>query len=961
MANKLTKLALAINIAMCSTSISAQSIERGVDQQGESVEKIIVTGSRIGRISEVAPTPVTVIDSSSITASGVSNVSDLLKELPALALSTTSQNSVNDTTGSSLLNLRGMGANRTLVLVDGKRHVAGSAGSSAVDINTIPVAFIERVEIITGGASAIYGADAVTGVVNFILKKDIEDFTVRGQVSNADDNDFSRKFLSFTGGSEFNDGKGQIAFAAEYAKQNHLYASERKSTRTSYSLVPNPLNGATDEQGNPLPGAEFEKIYTSGARLFVQDRNSTFFAPSGRYVFNDDGSVKKANDGTFLYGVWCKDCDGFDPRGEEDLQPETKRLTFNTKLNYALNDDINLYASAKYSSTKAYTTSQVNYITSAFNIPAFVTRDNAYVQADLAKVMDDNGLPVISLNRANTDFYVDAGAVDNTTESLVFGSEGGFATDWEFDTYISYGKTSGETSNNNVLLTERVAAAADAVKDANGNIVCRSSIDPNTTVSEFGRTGCTPANFMGQGGTSDEALAWFSQNTLSKTSIKQLVVSGYLSNSSLLELPAGDVAFVAGLEYRKEKSQYTPDALISAGVTELTTAVAQTGEYTVKEVFSELSIPVLSEVTGVKSLFFDAAARYSDYDSIGGALTWKLGLDWSIDDNVKVRATLSEAVRAPNISELYDAQSETTYNVSDPCDKTYLKDAEDPAIRTANCQALGLVDFLSENDGGSREALSGGNPELIEETSRSTTIGLVLTPQAVDNLSLTLDYWDIEISDVITALQARTVLNRCVDDPSGIDNDFCSLISRDATGNISGLTITQQNLSLKKARGIDFNAFYSFDALAGTFSTSLVGTYMLTRDDFPFQNTPGKKERQLGGVGNPELSGSITFGYSQDDFSLGWKTRYIDNARLGSYEILQKNPNAREVNDTGSKVYHDFNVSYHLNDQINVTAGIDNVFDTDRPFMLSGKNFDVVSGGYDNIGRNFRAGISYQF
>lgn len=937
-------------------------------EQKETIERVTITGSRIARISDISPTPITVLDAKTILDTGAINISDVLRELPALLSSTTNQTSSFGATGSSTLNLRGMGENRTLVLVDGKRHVAGEPGTFAVDINTIPVSFIERVEVITGGASAIYGADAVTGVVNFILKRSIEGLSVRSQISDAADNDFSRKILSFTGGSEFADGKGSVAFALEYAGQNKLQAKERKYTSNSYWIGNNPLDGDTsslDANGDLVVNHDGipDRIFHKDVRISISSPHGNVFLGNHRYIFDQNSKAHVANNGTPIGGPFCIDCEGADLSQFRSLQPKTDRYTFNTKFDYAINEDTTVYGSAKYNVTKALRTDQTSYFHPSFNVQAYLHSDNAYLDPEFSTLMQEQGVGVLDFIRSNEDFYDTSGTVNNRTQSFVLGIEGMVGDDWEYDAYATYGKTSRKNNNNNVALIERALAATDAVKDDQGNIVCRSSIDPNTTISASSRNGCIPANMLGHGNISQESINWFTADLTSRDSIDQLVIAGSISHPAIFELPAGDIAFVAGAEYRTEESSSTPDKRISDGLTDFSSVTPQSGKYTVKEVFTELSIPLLSDFTAVNDLRLDLAARYSDYDSIGSTFTWKAGLDWLVNDDIRFRATSSVAVRAPNIDELYAVQSETLYFASDPCDKTIIIRADDPALRSNNCQALGLpADFESTENNLSRRSLTGGNPSLEVETSDSTTIGLVYTPSFINNFSLSIDYWTIEITDVIDTMAGTVILDRCVDSPSGINNEFCDLITRDKTsGEVVSLIATDQNLSLTKAKGIDFNLNHSFDTLGGTFSTTLAGTYLKDRSNFPFQNSPETEVIVHGQAGNAEWSGTLALNYQRDQLSVTWESRYIDSLRLVSFKSLTENPDSQDPLFTGSTIYHDLNLNYQMTEELKLTAGVNNLFDQDMPFMMMGAGRIPGSGLYDNIGRNYYAGVSYNF
>ncbi|BCV53569.1 hypothetical protein TUM17383_18160 [Shewanella algae] len=479
---KAVRFALIGGVATAAYSAPALSAEQDQQTANSAVERISITGSRIVREGAVAPTPVTVISGEELLSTGVTNIGEALNQLPALGNTYSLANSGRyiGTAGANLLDLRTMGTDRTLVLVNGKRHVASSAGSSSVDVNTIPSAWVEKVEVITGGASAIYGADAVTGVVNFILKKDIVGLDISAIKGRADDSGFGKDRVSLSYGTDINDGRGNIAFAAEYSAQDRLRAFDRDQTKTSFTSLKN-TNRPKDADGNYIDSndpSDPDKYFLPNGGHYKISNAGTFFL-DGWKTFNPDGTIRDVYIGPKVDGNYCVDCDFTNLRQFEDLQPEFKRYNLNLKSNYQLNDDMNLYFEAKY----------VNSQASDYGQPAFffgnkvntIKVDNPYLDPNLVALMksnkdaDGNPQPLdsIVINRFMADLGQRVEDDTRETQRYVLGLEGVLADDWDYDLYAIYGQTDLERVNKNNLIYANYQNALDAVM-LDGNIVCRS-------------------------------------------------------------------------------------------------------------------------------------------------------------------------------------------------------------------------------------------------------------------------------------------------------------------------------------------------------------------------------------------------------------------------------------------------------------------------------------------------------
>jgi len=584
------------------------------EQEGaEKVERIEVTGSRILREGAIAPSPVTVITGEDLVSTGAMNIGEVLNKLPALATTYSLANSGRfiGTAGISLLDLRGMGSSRTLVLVDGKRHVASAPGTSSVDTNTIPSAWIEKVEIITGGASAVYGADAVTGVVNFILKKDVTGFNATATKGYADNSKYQNEKFTLSYGTDFNEGRGNAAFSVEYNAQDSLNALDNPWTATSYASLPYDVVTGQTRPDDQIDSEDYpDKFLLPNAGYYLISNQGTVWNPfTGGIMgkFNGDSTLGDVYTGPIADGSFCASpgCDYINLRQYSEIQPKFDRVNFNFKTNYDVTDELNVYFQAKYSKTEGENVGQPFFrFYSGANL---IQRDNAFLTPDVAQLMDDNDLPFIGVNKMFND--IGRRLEENTRETTRFvaGIQGEISEDWSMDISLVHGKSEIERINGANVIMANYANAIDAVFDDSGSIVCRD---------EAARAdGCVAANIMGDGAISQEAIDYVTTTSIGTSEIKQTVFNATFSNSAIFELPAGMVGFAGGVEYRDETSVTIEDAFAKTGATFFNALGETDGGYDVTEAFFELSVPLIEDVFLIDTLVFDTAVRYADYST----------------------------------------------------------------------------------------------------------------------------------------------------------------------------------------------------------------------------------------------------------------------------------------------------------------------------------------------------------
>jgi outer membrane receptor protein involved in Fe transport len=975
----------AVAIALYAIPIQAQDSAEPND--AEVLEEIVVTGSRIPRTGFDTPSPVSIVGLEKIENASSPAIGDLLNQMPQLRSTFGLSNSQGfiGTAGIGRLDLRGLGTARTLVLVNGRRHVSSSEGTSAVDVNSLNPDMIERIEVITGANSAVYGADAVSGAINIITRKDFEGLRLKAEGGQSAD-DFGRESFSLLAGRNFDSDRGNATLALAYDSQDDLLVGDRGGRFTElWGMLTNPLDGDTiDANGIQVDDGIPDEIYVPNQGFWAISENGTSLALNGH--INDDGSFAPVPFGAFEFtdGLECGGvgCTALDLDTFQMLQVPLQRFTIDFNVDYELTDDSSFYVEARYANLDATQQGQPSF---DFGAPILIQRDNAFVSPSLAAAMDTAGATTIDIRRFNIDLGLRQEENNRETVRIVAGVEGDLGGSYSYDVFANYGRSSVERININNRIDERFAAAYDSIQidaaqatalqnsgfipDAQaGDIACRSTVQEAegtvTGLPAFAYDGCVPLNVLGRGMASAESLAFINSTALGIAEIQQVQLQAVITNPDLAELWAGSLAGVVGVEFREEESFVRGDSLSALGNTFFNALSDTRGDYDVTELFTEFSLPLLSDRKGAQSLRFEAAGRYSDYSTIGDTVTWETRLSWVPIEDLRFRISAGEALRAPNIGDLFDPGGEDFTNVNDPCDMQNL-DLGDAGrnVRIMNCQALGIADpeNFDSLDESSITEFQGGNPDLGEETASTFTIGFVWSPSFIEGLRVAVDYWDIEIEDAIASTGSQTILDRCVDNPNGINNPFCELVTRDAIGNIIEMRQRPLNLNTLVTTGYDFEIGYGTDiGNLGSFDTSLVGSYLDERTFF--LSSDNDVDVVEGELGDPEWQLNWRTTWSRNDWSAFAEVRWIDSMYIVSQELLfgsstniDPNPDTRDVTETGSQTYLDLGVNYAFTDKFSVGLTLDNALDEEPPFPLFGNDETVVADGagalYDTIGR----------
>jgi iron complex outermembrane recepter protein len=937
------------------------------------IEEIVVVGSRIQKPDFAFSNPVLSVDAEIIEYSGTTNITNFLKTYPALVGSLDANDAAGSNTfiggtGLTLLNLRNLGVDRTLVLVDGRRHVAGLPGSAAVDVDTIPIELIERVEILTGGASAVYGADGVTGVVNFVLKKDYEGVNFRGRTGRSEESDAEAHLVSITGGTALFGGRGHGAIALEWSREERLKANDRDFAGGGkrFSFVTNPF----DEGPARIPVQDL-RFFDSSPEGAV-DIDADFSEFTGTPEFNGTDSPWDSGTIPFIVPFYQQGGDG--SRVDQfigDLLPKQERITVNAMFDYEFSPYANFFSELKYSRNDSFTQYQPT-----FDFFLALESDYAYFPPNIAQAFEDAvadgtwdpfglsffGLTGPLVSRDHFDLGVRGEDIKRETIRGVLGLEGAITDNVRYEVSYVYGETEVENRQLNNRLNDRFAAALDAVVDpATGAVVCRSNLDPDaepfnifwqgwdefeplpgTWAGSFTpgpNSGCVPVNILGSGVVSDAARRWIMTTSLAKSKLKQHVAQGYVTGDTAawFSLPAGPVGFAAGLEWRKEESSSKPAPEDQAGLTFGNILEPERGDYDVREVFFEIDVPLLADLPGVQSLSADAAVRFSDYSTIGNATTWKFGAAWQPIDDIVVRGTRAEATRAPNIGELFNPGGQTFRFIDDPCAQNELDSGT--GFRVANCAeiltALGVdpTTFIDLNAASIPGTLR-GNPDLTEEVAETRTFGVILRPRFAPNLTVSVDWYDIKLKDAINTAAPQNAADLCVDLPT-IDNNFCGLFEREpGTGRIVDFIQRPLNVAELTTEGIDYTVQYLIDPADwgvrqnfGTFNVRLVGNRLR---DLTFINLPGADpESERGTVDAPEWQIKLDVTWERGPVLVNYGLSSFSETQRFDKRTLRNNPDFvdRSYAKFDKREVHDLYAAWEFRPGARVYGGVNNFTD----------------------------------
>jgi outer membrane receptor protein involved in Fe transport len=967
------------------------------DQAG--LQEVVVTGSHIPRPNLDQPTPVSTISEQFIENAGTPNLGDILAQLPAVGFNNTvraNSNSFGNNAGLSLASLRDLGPNRTLVLVDGQRHVAGDISTNAVDLNSIPSALVDHVEVITGGASAIYGSDAVTGVINIILKKSFDGIEANAEVGGYDEGYGQKYSANFTAGHNFLDGKLNIALTGYYTKEAGIDARNIPGA-ASYGTITNP---------NDIPPGTYDPtFYSSGApivndgkpdNLYVPNVGSEFVTRNGvllssatflpQFSFNAAGQLvpvpTRTGFNSFAFGQLpanCADCYFTDQWDE--ISSATGSEGGNLNAHYEFNPHLHASLDAKFAETDTVNVVQPSYDGTAFagctadNYYCQLQPDNAFIKPDLAAALAGTpaaDYPLISkfLNNGR------AQDITRQTYRIVAGLNGDFnlaVFPIKWNANVNYGETDSVFDNKNLEILENFDAAIDSViNPATGQPACRINV-PSAQPAGYvppaalNPSACVPYNPFGAN-QSAAAMAYSFGSFLTKDKLTQqdFNINGSTDTSRFFNFQGGPLSIAFGAEYRMERTKETNDPMLLSGATE-DLAANSAGGYNVYEAYVEGEAPIFKHNgPWLDDLSLDSAYRGAQYSTVGYADAYKFGGDYGPFPWIKFRGTYSQAIRAPNITEAFTPLSQTYFNVSDPCSAENIQSNVNYA---KNCAAAGIPVGFTANTNSSIIGTISGNPNLKPEASISYTGGFVLQPTFAKGLSITVDYYAIKIKNAITELQPQDILDNCYNNSAGLNAQYCSLFTRGSDHNINFVQSTYLNAAKVETDGIDFQFDYTTSVawltgrsnytrmFDGRLTMSMTLNWLDHYHYYPFQNNPTQVDIYEGTNTDPAYKAIASIDYRQGPWDVTWETRYL--ARTVNYN---RNPTQADFSESISpsyapqEFYDNIIVHYSLDKYFKggqVYAGINDIFDALPPAYLIES---ASSAGYE-LGRYLFVGL----
>lgn len=935
---------------------------------------IIVTGSRIARADLVNAMPVSVVGMEDALRFNGNDIYSVLQQNPALGFGGTSLSSsaTGWDSGGRFINLRNLGTNRSLTLIDGKRRVSGSARSSAVDIGTIPLGMIDRVEIITGGAAAVYGADAVTGAVNIITKKDITETTVSVTGGLSERGDAGNGQASISTGFKFADGRGRVSVGGTYSRTDSLYMYDRYDWTQQPILLPNLANTGTAD-GIP------DRIHVWNYRQHYYAYEPNFWlgtvngqAINKRFMLEDGGTVRPMVHDVYMDRAPTQFAlgsggDGRNLTDKNQLRGGEEAVSALGRVEFDVTDNMTwsgYFSYAKNMYDGAGTHYRDDTRTTFMGVgSAKAYLDNPFLPDSIREVMQQYGLTALNIDRTYGNFPVRDQR--HTRQTITAGTElsGSLTDSLNWSAFYQYGKFTDHAVEGNVPIKSRWLAARDVVLGSNGLPVCRD---------EAARAaGCVPLNIFSTAKPSQELLDYVLGDRDEYRTITQQSAGAEI-NGSLFPLPAGDVKFALGAEYRRDTLKNRDDPLALSGELVYGGGPSKRSELdvksNVKEAFAEVIVPVLADAPLARRLEVELAYRYSDYSTVGGTNAWKSGVIWEPVKGFAVRGVKSRSVRTPNFGELYEPMvtSTTTGSITDPCEAG---DISKTPTREANCRALGVVAPLPDIKTGPH-ITTGGNPNLKPETSDSLTVGFVWQPAFLPGFDMTVDYWNIKISDYVHQLSYTQILNLCVDLPT-IDNQYCQAQGRNQTPDVPTeqhgvllpagaplyVNAQQGNISRMQARGIDVGMSYSAKVGPGRAGVKVAGTYLL---EHTFETTPGAPTGNIyydGQYNYPKFRLNVTTSYDIGPFGLALSTRYQDGGKGDNMGTEEQYDN----NSVPSRTYFDLSARYAFGRHL-VNFAINNLTDQMPPYMAFGEpGIYAASSVYDVVGRSYSLSYTLKF
>lgn len=930
------------------TAIHAQELSDEPARSGTALEQVVVTGSRITRDGFSTPTPVSVVGADRIEQRAATNIGDLLNELPSFRATQTpaSQGFTGGYIGGRVLDLRGLGPVRTLVLVDGKRFVP-STQVSTVDTNMIPSILLERAEVVTGGASAAYGSDAVAGVVNFIINEDLQGLRSSieyGSSGEGDDETYSAKIA---GGLDLLGGRAHFVAGGEFEKNDGVGTCiERDWCEEEWLNFGRPPGNTTLPANNILPDIRPSTIAPGGV---INSPNAL-----RGITFNPDGTPRAFQYGSIVNPLFMVGGEGEGRNGYFEgipIKSPTERYTVYTRTKFDLTEDTTARLDVSLGHLIGW-----HYGSQYRNLAIPIQRDNPFIPTstnpafNIPSIMAANGITSFQLGRHFADIGNPPIRSENETFRVVASVDGKLSERWGWDAYYQYGRNDFETVTDNLVINARVARALDAFRNGSGQIVCRVNADAVTTNDD---PSCVPLNPFGNQ-LSAAAVDYVTGRSVQTNVTTEHVVAANVQGD-IFSMWAGPVSLATGVEYRSDKMRGTADSISTSLGFFTNNAQGISGQIDVSEAYVETVIPLARQVTFAENFELNGAIRRTNYDREGATnssevytTTWKAGAVWQPISSLRFRATKSRDIRAPNVSELFGPVT-TGFGI-----------LNDPA--RGGLQTNPVV-------------TSGSNPNLVPETADAITAGFVVQPQIdgwLGRMQLSVDYYEIEIADAIGVLGPQTIATRCFQGAT----EFCSLITRDTNGVITLIRDVSQNVNELITEGIDVEIAYKQPLGGmGDLDLRLLGTYvsdLITIDSAGPIDRAGQTGLRGGTIpGIPEYSVDSLINWTLGATNVSFHTRYVPSGIYNAAFIGPEQPgysislpNSSNTNAVRDAWYFDIIGQYDLSRAKDggfvIYAGINNLGNQDPP-RTPGTNGSGNNVLFDPVGRTYKLGLRVQY
>jgi len=892
-----------------------------------SAENIVVTGSALSTSNNTSANPVQIVTAKQIQQTGATTLSDFFQRLPSVGSSGTYNTQTNGTDGASCLDLRNIGQNRVLVLIDGKRTTI-NGDSNCVDLNSIPVQAVSSVEILKDGGSELYGADAVSGVVNIKLRHDLNDanITLRGGITGHGDN--RTGLISAYKGWNFDHGKGNLTLFASYLSQGGISQADRSWSRHIPAATDNPGGAANNTYGSIItPNGTFFGENTGNVYLGNGQGGLTNYSSSQRYNYGPDQSLVNA----------------------------LQNSSFSGDTHYDINDHLSLYSSVLYSHKTSTTNMAAEPVEGS--VPPSSLPNAVIIPEDYP---GNNTGEALQMYRRMTEFgnRENQSAIDTVTGK--FGADGEIYAGWKYDLSYTYGSSMETTQFSGVgayapLLQEYGLSEVDPG-------------DPNTLLyynpnSCAGSAGCVQSNVFNK--LSPAAANYANYTTYDHSHYQLRDLNLRINNNHVVHMPwqgGGDVGIALGMEHRGEQLTNEPDPLVQAGNSLTNTVAATSGGFNVTEGYLEGKATLLHDVFLAHDLTIDAQGRYSSYNTFGSAKNWKASIDWAPTRDIRFRGTIGTSFRQPNVYELYGGQTLSYDTATDPCAQASSYGAMAPTV-VANCAKQGINTATFQSSGAGQEpTLAGGNKKLQPEYGRTYTFGTVLTPRWVPGLSTSVEFWHYTISNQIGALSTQYILDNCYD---GQQTNLCGNINRLSNGQINTVSAIDENLGVFITSGLDWDLNYHFRVTPQDIFTVDNNYQQLL--SYKTQNTPNGQYYNYkgaifyqGGSGQPRVRDYATLSWQHGPFSISYMFQYIGGMHWNNSTDFLTYPSYGRIK-TPAMIQQDITLTYRYK-KWNFEGGVNNIAGKNPPFLPdSTENTNAAQYGNFFYGRYIflQAGINF--